>query len=508
MERISIILINLIIWSSVLMDPMIKCGNAEEWEKVNSNGFGDIDNKSLFPMEIFSDDLYVGTWNDAGTEIWMTPEGTNCDWNQINVNGFGIPSNSYSTSMEVFNDQLYFGVFNEGGGEIWLTSDDTSWDQVEIAGFSLNNSCIRVMSTFAPYGSNQHLYMGTDNEEGLQIWMTENGIDWLIIEDRGFDDANNTSAYCMGLFDNYLYLGTVNQHSGTQIWKTKGGITWTKANTDGFGYNSNLASYSMCAFKDYLYVGTVNHLTGTQLWRTSDGVTWNQSNMDGFGDPNNSCSYCMTVFNDYLYVGTGNVVARVWRTEDGVIWKQVNIDGFGDTDNEWVHSLEVFDDYLYAGTGNIKGTELWRCKAPEGGINSCFLETLFENEPQKLNALRMIRDTILNRGLKETEYLKLYYRYSPEIIEICNAYPEIREKTLEILKKLILSVILLLEGEEKELGYSMTRELLPLLEEYAEVGSPGLRLAVKKIEGELKNDNLSDLLRISEREMVEKNINH
>lgn len=185
MKKISRILKNLVICSFILIVLIIEDGYPGEWEKVNSDGFGDIDNKSSFPMETFNNDLYVGIWNDAGTEIWMTPEGTKCDWNQVNVNGFGTPGNSHLTSMETFNEKLYVGVFNEEGGEIWLTSDGTSWDQVNIAGFSHHHSCVRVMSTFAPYGSNQHLYLGTDNEEGTQVWMTGDGIDWLLLENNG-----------------------------------------------------------------------------------------------------------------------------------------------------------------------------------------------------------------------------------------------------------------------------------------------------------------------------------
>ena len=500
---ISRVLTYLIFCSFLLVGLTIDVGNTEEWEKVNINGFGDIDNKSSFPMVVFDDDLYVGTWNDAGTEIWMTPEGTNCDWKQVNNSGFGMPENSNSTSVEVFNDKLYVGVFNKEGGEIWLTGDGTSWEQANINGFNPNNSCVRVMSTFASHGSNQHLYIGTDNEAGSQVWMTSDGIDWLSMEENGFDDVNNTSVYCMGAFNNYLYLGTANQQSGTQIWRTKGGIAWAKTNTDGFGYSSNLASYSMCTFKGYLYVGTVNHLTGTQVWRSSDGSNWYQSNMDGFGDPDNSCSYCMTVFNNHLYAGTGNEVAQVWRTEDGVIWEQVNIDGFGDNDNKRVHSLIVFDDYLYAGTGNKKGTEIWRCKVSGNGVNPCFLETIFKGEPQKLHVLRMIRDKILSSDPKGIGYIELYYHYSSEIKEICRSYPEIREETLEVLKQFVPRTILTLNGERKKLDSSMTIELLSLLEKYAEAGSPGLRLEVKKVIGELKNDSLPVLLNSGEIEMEE-----
>jgi hypothetical protein len=465
MEKIGRIFIYVILFWIIITGSIVGDGYTVEWGKVNFNGFGDVDNKSSFPMKSFKDNLYIGVWNDAGVEIWMTPEGTSTNWNQVNVNGFGAPENSHSTSMKVFNDELYVGVFNEGGGELWLTDDGTSWNQVSIAEFSSDNISIRAMSAFAPYEDNKHLYIGTDNEEGGQLWMTNNGIDWLLLEDDGFGNADNTSVYSMGILNN-----------------------------DGFGYSSNQAAYSMCNFKDHLYVGTVNHLTGTQVWRTSDGSSWLQSNEDGFGDPSNSCSYWMTVFNNRLYVGTGDVVARVWRTEDGVIWEQVNSDSFDNSDNTVVHSLIVFNDYLYAGTGNKWGTEIWRYKEAKEEITECLLEQVFKNKPHALDALRTIRDTVRSRSLRGSEYVELYYRYLSEISEIYDTYPEMREETNEVLKNLLPRILLISRGEKRRVGSSMNGALLSLLDAYARVASHGLRLAVKKIKKELKHDSLSHLL--------------
>ncbi|MCK5279164.1 MAG: hypothetical protein KAK04_11505, partial [Cyclobacteriaceae bacterium] len=131
---------------------------------------------------------------------------------------------------------------------------------------------------------------------------------------------------------------------------------------------------------------------------------------------------------------------------------------------------------------------------------------MFKNEPQRLYALRVIRDTILRSVPGGSEYVELYYRYSSEIIDICNACPELKEKTLGMLERLIPRVILLSEGRRKNLSISMTRELLSLSEEYAKVGSPGLKSAVRKIKMELKSGNLSTLLIPVEMGMVEKSI--
>ena len=72
-----------------------------------------------------------------------------------------------------------------------------------------------------------------------------------------------------------------------------------------------------------------------------------------------------------------------------------------------------------------------------------------------------------------------------------------------MLKQFVPRTILALNGERKKLDSSMTIELLSLLEKYAEAGSPGLRLEVKKVIGELKNDSLPVLLNSGEIEMEE-----
>jgi len=132
---------------------------------------------------------------------------------------------------------------------------------------------------------------------------------------------------------------------------------------------------------------------------------------------------------------------------------------------------------------------------------------VFRDEPERLHSLRTVRDAILNGDPGGTEYIALYYRYSSEIIDICNACLDIKEKTFEALKDLIPIIVLASEGRRKNLDSSITGELLSLLEKYAKGGSPGLRLAIKKIERGLKDGNLSSLLRFAEMEIAEKNIN-
>ena len=331
------------------------------WEKVSAPGIHTPDNRSTFPLTVYNDALYAGTWNDTtGAEIWMAGAGGTGPWYQVGSSGFGIPQNAYPSAMTVFRDRLYVSVLNTAGAQLWFAGDGFSWSRQAVPGLNLSGRAIRAMAAFAPAGSGECLLVGADSPGGAELWMTDDGVDWLRVEEQGLGDSNNTAIYSMAVFQGALYLGTVNQEHGTQIWTTKGGIDWTKVKSDGFGYSGNWATYTMCTFNNYLYAGTVNQLTGTQVWRSPDGVTWFQSNRDGFGTPDNICSYCMAVFDSHLYVGTGGTAAQVWRTADGVLWEKAAPEGFGADDNMRVHSLMGYDGYLYAGTANRSGTELWR----------------------------------------------------------------------------------------------------------------------------------------------------
>lgn len=70
---------------------------AQIWERVNENGFGDPNNVLIRPMSVFDGNLYAGTMNAVtGCEVWMHDDTT---WTQVNEDGFGNPDNIYASSM-------------------------------------------------------------------------------------------------------------------------------------------------------------------------------------------------------------------------------------------------------------------------------------------------------------------------------------------------------------------------------------------------------------------------
>ena len=56
-------------------------------------------------------------------------------WKQSNINGFGDKANSGVLALSTFAGQLYAGTSNDTGAQIWRSSDGSNWNSVMTAGF-------------------------------------------------------------------------------------------------------------------------------------------------------------------------------------------------------------------------------------------------------------------------------------------------------------------------------------------------------------------------------------
>lgn len=84
---------------------------------------------------------------------------------------------------------------------------------------------------------------------------------------------------------------------------------WQMSSPPGFGDSTNASTIDMVVFQNHLYVGTLNIREGFQLWRTDGEGTpphrWEKV-LDRGADrgPLNEATLCMDVFNGALYIGT------------------------------------------------------------------------------------------------------------------------------------------------------------------------------------------------------------
>ena len=101
------------------------------WEVISGDppapiapGFGDAGNMGLVSLAVFDGALYVGTTNNAGTQLWRSVDGAT--WQPVVGQaaavpaGFGNVHNRAINSLGVFHDALYAGAHNPTeGAELW-----------------------------------------------------------------------------------------------------------------------------------------------------------------------------------------------------------------------------------------------------------------------------------------------------------------------------------------------------------------------------------------------------
>jgi hypothetical protein len=275
-------------------------------------GFGNVDNVAIFDLEVFNGYLYAGTMNwdfseNGGCEIWRTQNGI--DWEQVVDHGFKPNmseedirmrvTNTYLWNMEIFQNQLYVGTFNscyrffinEGTGcQLWRTNDGKSWEKVILPngdGFGeKHNYGIRRMVVY-----NDELYVGTAtnilHNVGCEIWKYD-GVKWTpVISDNipgvkstdntfsGFGNPLNKYTWSMAVTsDNKLWVGTANgrlnnlfspKTDGCEVW-CYDGVDWKpvvkNGNNElasGFGTISNVGARSMIEYPK----GSGNIVVGT-----------------------------------------------------------------------------------------------------------------------------------------------------------------------------------------------------------------------------------------------------
>ena len=210
----------------------------------------------------------------------------------------------------------------------------------------------------------------------------------------------NEHLYAFGMYTN-ISGGSLEEgiefgsFHGAEIYRSSDGVTWEEVVGDapgaamprGFG-DSNI-QINAEVFQDMLYVGTLNFADDAEIWRTSNGINWEPVEQYGFRR-NNHHIYRLWVYDDKLIVGTKNMLSggEIWMSETGDpgTFEQINIGGMDGSmtippsypdsnmsgaDQDGVRSFATYKGYLIAGTTTIieylseerspyAGCEIWR----------------------------------------------------------------------------------------------------------------------------------------------------
>jgi len=333
------------------------------WKQVNINGFGDLVNSGIWSLSTFDGQIYAGTSNVNGAQIWRSADEYN--WSQFTP----IWTTNIDTvmDMESFGSNLYAGVSGDAGGEIWRT-DGLTWSQVVYGGFGdTNNYGINALAVFS-----NEVYAATSNVNGtLQIYRSTSGDSgsWTPVVSDGFGSNGVAQDVTLDVYGGYLYIG-LGRNGVAELWRTNNGTVWSPVFTDGLAINNSFVS-AMADFNGTLYIGLRNFATGGEVWSSTDGINFNPVFTGGLGNPNNRRPYGLHVFYGRLYLVFTNTTtgAEIWRTANGTTWEQIIVGGWGDSNNAFADYFDkgatIFNNSFFLATLNsANGGEVWKYLRP------------------------------------------------------------------------------------------------------------------------------------------------
>jgi hypothetical protein len=249
-------------------------GDALNWTRVVTPGFGDSQNTNFKDMQVFDGQLCGGTANAAsGAEVWCTPDGTT--WKQVNRDGFGDPTSVGIWSAHVFHDALYMGVRRSGdraGGMVLRTESletPVTWSVVYTG--TTGSKQVTIVGAL-----NEYLYLANPTPGGITIWRSESGNSgtWQRVSPPGMDNTpENAGTVTDGavVYHDALYVAVYNLEEGVSVWRTtgildpaSGWVDWQQIGTHGLGDPQN-RNAQLFSFREYLYAWTSNYTSGQQV---------------------------------------------------------------------------------------------------------------------------------------------------------------------------------------------------------------------------------------------------
>jgi hypothetical protein len=268
--------------------------------------------------------LFFGTRDSAGPALYRSDNGTS--WTHVNgagSSGWVAGGNTQiGGGMALFSvdTNLYFGTRNADGAQIWrVPMGGNSFTKV----FDFNGTGTRVDIVTCLYEWNRVLYAGTHSTSGARIYSSTNGTTWTPNSGAGigFGSNRNVAIAAMAEFQGQLHASTRNSNTGGQLWRTANGSTWTQIIDDGFGTAANVELHLMSLAFGELFVTTTTLNDGSstlaQVWRTSDGTNYVQSNTSGFGQNSNKAGFpTLASFGQLLFWGGQNLTTggQIWST--------------------------------------------------------------------------------------------------------------------------------------------------------------------------------------------------
>lgn len=251
---------------------------AGTWCPINTPGFGDPDNRTIFEVAGFGDYLYAGTLNNHGFQLWRSSlEGEPpYEWSLVIERGAQRGSlNQSVASMVGFKGSLYIGTAIQGGGydirnnigpagaEIIRVHADGSWDLI----MGDPRGDISPLSGI-PAGFNS-LSNGYLWKLGVhQGWLYAGTLDWSVM--LQFAGLRDRKGRVFRMLEEVGLDTIVDRQGGFNLWRTHDGENWLPVTRSGFGNAFNYGVRNIVSTPYGLFIGTANPF-GPEVAKVVDG---------------------------------------------------------------------------------------------------------------------------------------------------------------------------------------------------------------------------------------------
>ncbi len=303
---------------------LLRSTDGASFEPVGDPGLGNPKISTLRAMTGFDGHLYVPpagegiTLNSNSASVIMrSPDPAVGLWEQCCPPGFGNPDNTGVFELCVFADHLYAGTFNRNGYEVWKTPANGGgpcrWARVleEGADRGPHNQIAMSMCVFedALYVGSAIQNGGYDRVHGIgpaaaELVRLYPDDTWDLVVGEPRGTPNGFKRPLSGLGP-----GFDNLFSG-YVWRLTVHDGWLYASTFDWSVflpYAHAPSYGARRLADEFGVDeVVSRGSGFELWRSDDGITWLPVTTNGFDNPYNYGARTLLSTPHGLYVGTAN----------------------------------------------------------------------------------------------------------------------------------------------------------------------------------------------------------
>jgi subtilisin-like proprotein convertase family protein len=368
----------------------------DAWILSARDGFDNINNTTVYGMNVFGGKLYAGVGSDSGY-VYSSTTGNINSWTKV----FSPGSRSIDaiTSTPIGGGNMYVASNNDmyDSCRVFRSTDGTSWTP-----FFASPTRITFIIPFKGAGADDSIYVVNKNDNGDRILKTYyNSMDYWNTSSQwdtvlNFEQSNPfTLITAIGKHNSKLFIGT----STAELWSSADGNNWViNANVgSGFGDPDNKGITAITSFMGKIYVGTENNVDGAQLWSSSDEITWTLVHQ--FPYENEQVS-SLTIADGKLWITVkGYSDGIVANSSDGTSIVISNDNSFGNSDNNGRYaSITEFGNNIYwagehdyfGGKGrefSMSGAQIWRlCTVTPPTVNIGPDQTVCPGVPVLLDA--------------------------------------------------------------------------------------------------------------------------